>query len=340
MLPSAPPPAAAARFFARVPDTTLTGTRVVAVTGRVGRDPPAPGTYGVTETDRGVGRRLRVFMAPSPVPTRGIETGTESIESVLTLQPDGPAVVSSAMRFTGIDRGAHQTYEVDASGSSTSVFSGPVAAVEHVVEQVRTPYVGPYSRIDMTRTTNADGSFDETGSVATMNLHELHVGRDFAVRAHDEMPGFSLFDVDAAPPSGSGRDATIAVTVAHRGREIGDVPIERSQYTVPLWFPIATPPVSVQRVANRNAVLPRECAFPADVRAAFGVRAVRRRIDPSSSITETVSETFYAASFAALCRIERTSVDYYDVTSGARTGSVLDVTVASATPTSRPRGTR
>jgi hypothetical protein len=300
----------------------------VTVSGRAPSVAAAAGTYAVSETDRGIGARSLRYLARTPPAPAGIEPVTATVEATVVSALDGPRAVSSVETATGIDRGAHQAYAVNDSASVTTTWSGPVAAVEHIVENGFGTNGVSFAHIDMTRTTHPDGSFDETGSVATMNTHDRHVGRDFAVRSHDQTPGFSLVDLLITAPSGSGSGQTVSVTRSRQGRTIGDAPITTETYTIPAWFASMAAPVTAERTWTPNAPVAPACRLRA---GAVGLRLheLRRRADPSTSLTETMRDTFYAPSLAAQCRIEQLSVTYYDVTTGSRIGSLVDRTVIS-----------
>jgi hypothetical protein len=322
-------PPAAADPYRDVPPVTLSGTRVVTLSGTASSVAAAAGAYVVTETDRGIGARSLRFVLQTPPARAGIEPVTATVDATVFAATDGPRVASSVETASGIDRGAHQAYTVNDSATVTTTWSGPVAAVEHIVENGFGTNGVSFAHIDMTRTTHPDGSFDETGSVSTMNTHDRHVGRDFAVRSHDQTPGFSLVDLLITAPSGSGSGQTVSVTRLRQGRTIGDTPITTETYTIPAWFAGQTAPVTAERTWTPNAPLPAECGFSSGA-VALRLHERRRRADPSSSLTETVRETFYAPSFAAQCRIEQRSESYYDITTGNRTGTLLDRTVVSS----------
>jgi hypothetical protein len=309
----------------------LTGTRTVLESGTV-RSGPAPGTYAVTETDRGLGSRSLVYAAPMPVPTSGIQPLTETVRAVVAVGGDGPMILSATDTVSGIDRGAGQTYTVNDLRTVTATKLGAHrGAVERIVEHGFGTNGGSFASIDVTRTTHDDGSFDETGSIRSSEMHLLHVGVDFGATAHDQTPGFGLRDVTTLAPIGHGPNATIPVSVSTQGRTIGDVPIVRATYTVPVWFAPQALPTEVAHVRTARAPLDAECRYPAGTRA-LAVHDRRRQVDPTGTITEVVSDLFYDATFAPLCRIDRTSTTWFDVTTGKQTGVRSDRLVVSAAP--------
>jgi len=308
---------------------TLTGTRTVTVSGTV-RSGPAPGTYAVTETDAGLASRSLAFGPPASTPVSGIQPVTETVHSVVTLtQEDGPMVVSSADTVFGIDRGAHQEYTVNDVRTVTADYQGAgLGAVERVVERGNGTNGVGFAAVDVRRTTNPDGSFDETGSLSTFETHVLHVRADFSADAHDQTPGFGLRDVTTGPPSGLGPGATIPVTLSTQGRTIGPTPVETRTYTVPVWFPAQSLPTLVDHVVTPSARFAAECSAPPAL-IVLAVRDRRKQIDPTGTITDVVHEVFYTLGYAPLCRIDHTSISYVDVTTGLQTGALSDRTVVS-----------
>ncbi len=108
---------------------------------------------------------------------------------------------------SGVDLDAHQPYTVNEVTTVSATFDG-LAAVEHVVDMGRATVGTTFAHVDFTRTTNADGSFRETGSVGANEMHALAVNADFSAALHDETPGFSLRDVTVAAPDGPGPTRT------------------------------------------------------------------------------------------------------------------------------------
>jgi len=232
---------------------------------------------------------------------------------------------------TRIDRDAYQPDQVNDMRSVTTTGPGQVATTEHVVEAVETNGA-TFASVDFVRTTNLDGSFDETGSVSEFNTHSLHVGADFAANSHDQTPGFSLRDVSTSTPSSDGPTAMVHVIVAFRGRTVGNVPIVTTSYTVRRWFPVQPRPTLAERAVTPNASLPPECGTLAPASHALFVHARRRQIDPTGSIRELVRDTYYDAGYAAVCRIETSSSTGYDAATGAQTSLHSERTVLARTP--------
>ncbi|MDB5042453.1 MAG: hypothetical protein JWN27_3179 [Candidatus Eremiobacteraeota bacterium] len=219
-----------------VRNVTLTGTRTVVVTGKVGPG-PAAGTYTVRETDHGLEVRTMLYTLLGPTPAFGIEPFTETVRASVRIDAAGiPTVLSSIDTTTGFDRGAGQPYPVDDVRIVTTRYGGPVAAIEHVVERGSGSNGVSFASVDVTRTTNADGSFDEEGSLSTWATHSAHVHPDFTASSHDHTPGFGLRDVLVGAPAGTRPDATIVVTVSTQGRTVGYVPIVVQTFTTPRWF--------------------------------------------------------------------------------------------------------
>jgi hypothetical protein len=312
---------AASAAAAEPPQVTLSGTRIVI--DYVAGGPPVLATaYPVVEHDVGQGTRVLTFGPPvAAIPAFGLQPIAESFHSVVIF-PDGTPVESLSIDAeSGIDRGAHQPYEVDDVRSVTTTDLAELAATERVVEAgVGTTGVS-FASEDLVRTTSLDGSFDESGSVSTLNTHSLHVGADFAASSHDETPGFSLRDVTTSPFSSDRPTSTIQVTVAFRGRTVGNVPIVTKSYTVRRWFPVQPRPTVAERVVTPNVPLPFGCyRAPAPPTAALLVHVRRMQIDPTGSTREIKRDTYYDASNAALCRVERSSTLTFDVTTGTQTG--------------------
>jgi hypothetical protein len=320
---SSPPPARAVR------NVTLTGTRTVVVTGKV-RYGPAAGTYAVRETDRGLEVRSILYVLAGATPASGIEPFTETVHASVGLDAAGvPTVASTIDTTTGFDRGAGQPYPVDDVRIVTTTYRGPVAAIEHVVENGTGSNGTGFASVDFTRTTNADGSFDEEGSLSTFETHSVHVRPDFTASSHDHTPGFGLRDVLVAAPAGMEAGATIAVTVSMQGRTVGYAPVVVQTYTTLRWFSVDTPPTVASRVATRNAATNPDCGFPPGTTSALEVRGERRQIDPTGTTTDVVQDVFYDASVAPLCRIEQSTVTYMDVTTGTATATRSDRTVVT-----------
>jgi hypothetical protein len=308
---------------------TLTGTRTVAVTGAVYHG-PAPGTYAVTETDIGLGSRSIAFGPPAVTPSSGVQPLTEAVQSIFTLaQGEGPIVRSSIDTVYGIDRGAHQQYEVRDVQTTAATYEGTgLGAVEHVTERGSGTNGGSFADVDFMRTTKSDGSFDETGSLNTGEAHDVHVARDFSATAHDQTPGFGLRDVTSGTPSGSEPSGTIQVTVATQGRTVGPTPVMTQSFVVPVWFAGQRLPTRVEHDLNPTARFAPDCGAP----PALVVQRVhdrRMQIDPTGTIREIVHDLFADVGFAPLCRVDRTSITYIDVTTGKRTGMLTDQTVVS-----------
>jgi hypothetical protein len=252
------------------------------------------------------------------------------VQSTITFsQDEGPVVLGSTDVAFGIDRGANQGYEVSDVRTVTARYeAGALDAVEHVLERGTGTNGESFAAVDLTRTTSADGSFDETGSISSGEVHELHVHADFSAESHDQTPGFGLRDVTSGPPSGPGPGATIAVTLATQGRTIGNTPVVTKAYTVPAWFGTQRLPTAVDHRVNPNARLAPECGAPA-APIVLEVYDRRRQIDPTGRITEIVHRLFTTLGYAPLCRIDTTTIAYVDVTTGKQTGALADRSVVT-----------
>lgn len=338
-VPASSPPMARA---AAVRNVTLTGTRTVVVTGKAGPG-PAAGRYAVHETDHGLEVRSILYILVGATPVSGIEPFTETVHASVGLDAAGvPTVASTIDTTTGFDRGAGQPYPVDDVRIVTTTYGGPVAAIEHVVERGSGSNGVSFASVDFTRTTNADGSFDEEGSLSTWETHSAHVHPDFAASSHDQTPGFGLRDLLVGAPAGTGAGATIVVTVSTQGRTVGYAPVVVQTYTTPRWFSVDTPPTVASRVATRNAPTNSDCGFPPGTTSALEVRSERKQIDPTGTTTDVVQDVYYDASDAPLCRIEQSTVTYINVTTGTAAATRSDRTVVTTATATRParRGTR
>ena len=186
---------------------------------------------------------------------------------------------------------------------------------------------GTYAESDVRRTTSADGSFDETGSISIANWHRMRQFADGSASANDNTPGFSLLDVTVAAPEGTGPSAHVAVTVKRQGRTIGPTPIDTNDYVVPLWY-AATWPAPLA-----TATLVVEAPRPPDARCALArtplvpVVVERREVDVAGRIVEEREERDLDRSRRMLCHLTSTTTRRYDVTSGSVTGAIIDSTV-------------
>ena len=320
-LAGAGPPVAAETHVVR-----LVGSRTIAETGHPLRG-PAPGTYPVTETDAAGGVRWLVYGAPAVLPDHGIQLLTESITSSISSPYGTPVESPSTDTTTGIDRGANQVYTVNDVRTVTTTILDGVARIEHFVEDDRGTNGVTMDSADFTRTTGVDGTFEESGSIATAEQHSLRVRLDFSATSHDQIPGFYLIDRTLSVLVSGAGAPTISVTTASQGRTIGNVPIITRTVVAPLWFPLQNAPTIADRMVTSNGALPRQCGTAESRRAKVAVREHRRQIDPTRTITETAHDVYYDADQTAICRIDRVETTYGDVVSGKVTGTRVDVTV-------------
>ena len=321
----------------------LTGTRTVTVDGR----PPhgiAAGTFAVSESDTGPGIRRIAFGAPRTPPDDGVQPSVETVDAALRFAATpgvarDPITVSVADTVRGLDAGAHQQFAVNEVWAVTTTSHG-LAAVERVADHGNGTNGTTFADADFTRTTNADGSFHEDGSLGANETHALRVGADFGATSSDRTPGFSLREVTTSAPDGDTPDARIAVTVRSQGRTIGPTPIDEASFVVRRWFPQQARPTRVDHAVRANAPLPSTCGFAATARAPLAVHDRRRQIDPTGEVRDAEHDAFYDAAMAPLCRRDRIVTEAYDPTTGARTGARTDETVVSRAATSARTGTR
>jgi|GEM_PF-3286382 len=300
------------------PSVTLSGTRTIV--DRAGTGSPSTTIYAAVENDSALGSRTLTFGQPAVIPATGFQPVAQSIAAIVSFPYGTPVETSSIDAETRIDRGVHQQYRVDDIRVATITNEDQLAATEHVVEEGRGTNGTTFAHVDLVRTTNADGGFDERGSAASAEIHTLHVAGDFAATSHDQTPGFGLRDVTTSPPALDDPAATVNVTVRSQGRTIGNVPIVTKTYTVRRWFPSVAAPTVFTHVATPNAALPAECK-PSIPIASVHVRDYRRQIDPTGSIRESVRDVYFDDSYAALCRIATDSTVFFDVTTGSEVRS-------------------
>ena len=300
---------------------TLTGTRIVSVTGsRAGLIPTgsAPGTYPVTETDRGLMRRTIVYGAPSTAPAFGIQPRTETVVSVVATGRGGPTLLRFVDTTIGIDRNARRDHAVSHTRTVTTAYGDGVAAREHVVEIARAASGVIVASVDVTRTTHDDGSFDEIGSLGSGETHATRVRADFGATAHDRTRGLRPRDVTVAASRGTDASRALAVKISRR------------TYAVPRWFASAGAPTTVGHAVTPNARLDAACGYAPHAVAPLEVRDERIQIDPTGTTTGVVHAAFYDTPLTPLCRIDLTLTTYVDVTNGRTTAARSDRTVVSA----------
>ncbi len=322
----------------------LTGTRTVLIDGR----PPhglAAGTFAVSESDTGPGIRRIAYSAPGTPADDGVQPFTEAVDATLRFgatRRTARDVVTVAVTDTmsGLDLGAHQAYAVHEVWAVTTTTSHGLAAVEHVTDHGIGTNGVTFADEDFTRTTNADGSFHEAGSIGANEMHAVRVGVDFGATSHDETPGFGLREVAVSAPDGNGAEARVSVTVRSQGRTIGPTPITETSFVVARWYPEQAVPTRVDHAVRANAPLAAACRFAGSARAAVAVHDRRRQIDPTGEVRDTEHDTFYDATMLPLCRRDRIVTEEYDPATGAHTGSRIDETVVRRAVTSATTGTR
>jgi len=324
-------------------------------TGGMWDGEPAPALYDVTESYAAAKWKGRVATLHGMVAYRslgpsadGIVLNAATIDQQEQINPDGSVRLLSSRRVTVADhlRGAtssvfRRSVEIAFAGGQTMIPASlvphqvvlPLAATLSTTDSDRGgPLGGSYAESDLHRTTNADGSFEETGAVTFQpSTHRVRQNADGSATAYDSVPGFSMSDVSVAVPEGAGPDARVTVTVKSQGRTIGPTPIDTNEYVVPVWY-VATWPAPLA-----TAKLTVEKRRPPDARCALGsaplvpVVIERKQVDVTGRIVEEREERDLDGSRRVLCHLTTTTTRRYDVKSGSVTGAVIDTTVVHLT---------
>jgi hypothetical protein len=303
------------------------GSAVATLRGTIAYTPLAVPPSGIIATEATIEQReeigrdasvrvLSVVRATHAANVHDVGTGVRSTSDVRTLErsvPGGETIVPASLRPHHEALPLASTIR-RAESDTGAMGSGGV--------------IGTLADSDVRRTTNADGSFEEGGhAVMQPSIHRIRQQADGSATAYDGVPGFSLHDVTVAAPEGAGPNAHVAVTVKTQGRTVGPTPIDTHDYVVPLWYaptwpaPLATATLTVER--------PR----PPDARCALGsarlvpVLIERRHVDVTGEIVEEREERDLDRARRVLCHLTATTTRYYDVTSGAVTGTITDTTV-------------
>lgn len=360
---------------------TITGTRTISTTG-IATVPgwPGAGTYAVTGTDQElappsgapsgtavVRYSTRSFSGAAPV--NGVLPQSETRDDDLALGSGGIVLVARTDTTVGRDITAERNAAAPVTETATTATTYPAntivvpsaipqppgagtqlspAATLHLLDHEAAANGGVLRDLDYTRTTNADGSFDETGTDEGTTSHALHQAADGTSSLHDQLPGFFLRDVAVAAPSATG---TLAVTTRTQGRAVGpSPPVVTSSYTTPLWFN----PQNIARVMRQvygGGPYPPECNQPSSSHSAFFIMTTHETVDVAAGL-DTASETdeYLDGTGTMFCRTTSVTANAVDVTTGAGTASYSDRTTeyvvsSSSAPsvgvsTSRRRGTR
>jgi hypothetical protein len=338
------------------PARSYAGFRTVTVTGSPVPGLVGPGTYPVAETDQDlpssgpgtvageVDRHVqRTFTAITP-PAFGVLPQTETRDDFVAPAPGGFAVLSTAITAVGrnIDDESHVppgtqftitttlnvTYAagavvVPATPSATTLpfpLGGTSALTQHSVETAGT-FVGAVGLdIRYNRTTNADGSFDESGTFSSVGAHAIHQHADGSATSHDQLPGFLLRDVAVSAPSG-----TLSVTTQTQGRTVGNPPVVTSTYTTPVWYapgPLASGSLTV----TPHVPAPSDCGLtlPTDTTR---VALRRMHVDvPTGTRIADADDAYVDSTGLLVCRDTTETTSTFDVTTGAATGTTTDMT--------------
>lgn len=338
------------------PARSYAGFRTVTVTGSPVPGLVGPGTYAVAETDRDlqpvgpgivageVDRHVqRTFTAPAPPPF-GVFPQTEARDDFVAPVSGGFAVLSTTGIAVGrnIDDELHApagtqftitttlnvTYAAGAivipsTPSATTLpfpLGGTSAPAQRSIETAGT-FVGAIGRsIQYSRTTNADGSFDETGTFSDVGAHAIHQHADGSATSHDQLPGFFLLDVAVSAPS-----ATLTVTTQTQGRTVGNPPVVTNTYTTPVWYapgPLASGSLTV----TPHTPTPLDCGFglPIDT-TQLSLRRMHVDVPTGTRVTDT-DAAYVDSTGLMMCRDTTETTTTFDVTTGAATGTTTDVT--------------
>jgi hypothetical protein len=351
-----------ARSYAGIRTVTVTGSPVPGLVG--------PGTYQVVETDQdlpasGPGtvagevdrRAQRTFSATAPPPF-GILPQSETRDDFVAPASGGFAVLSTTLTAVGrdIDDESHvppgtqftittnfsESYPagaivVPATPSATTLpfpLGGTSALTQRSVETAGT-FVGAIGRsIQYNRTTNADGSFDETGTFSEVGAHAIHQHADGSATSHDQLPGFLLRDVAVSPPS-----ATLTVTTQTQGRTVGSPPVVTNTYTTPVWYgpgPLATGSLTV----TPHTPTPSDCGFGSPIDTThLALRRMHVDVPTGTRVTDT-DDAYVDSTGLLVCRDTTETTSTFDVTTGAATGTTTDTTsvhYVSTAPSSHAR---
>ena len=355
------------------PARSYSGTRTIVVTGTPLPGWPGTATYTVAGTEQDVtpgsgapsGAALerhtsRTFTGAPPA--AGIFLQSEQRVDYVAFSSSGIVLLSTSDAVTGRDldaeRSTPSTQFTDTNAAATTYAANaliapavpvstalpfPLGATLHLTDQsIGTSGValGATSRkIDYTRVTNGDGSFDETGRFSDVGDHAIHQHADGSATSHDQLPGFFLRDVTVSAPSGS----TLAVTTQTQGRTVGNPPIVTSSYSTPVWYaPGAL--ASATLFVTPNSSL-SECGLSSPQRA-LALNLARTHVDVTSGVRFVENDTAYVdASGLIVCRDTSDVIGVSDVTTGASTGVLDDRTIVRYTglapsPQARARATK
>jgi hypothetical protein len=357
--PATPSPSTlpgAARAFA--------GTRVIVVQGSPVPGAPGAGSYTVDEVEQdqlsGGGapagttfdrHATRTFTGPAPA--GGVYLQTQTIDAYVSAGPTGLALLGSTVVTVGRDIDAEQhsapgTQFTDTRTIATvypnvalvvpstaanfaSVF--PLAFTAHLTEKSisSSGVVGITSKdTDSTRVATADGAFDETGRLNLAGVHAIHQLADGSGTSHDQVPGFSLYDVAVSAPQQTGGPATLAVTTQSQGRTVGNPPVVTASYTTPVWYsPGPTAGATISGTPNSHP--PAACGSVAS-QTTFRVSVAQGRVDVTSGLQFVENDENYVdVAGNTLCRVTTDVYTRSDITTGAFLGQTTDTTAVRFT---------
>jgi hypothetical protein len=360
------------------PARSYAGTRTVSVSGTPLPTWPGAGTYTVAESDQilappsgapsgttVVAHITRNFTGPQPA--RGILPAFETLDADLASTNAGIVVLATTDTTIGNDVGAASTFNGPAGDTVTrsityppnallvpASFVGdgtgvalPLASTMHLTDHDVAPAGATARDLDYTRTTNADGSFDETGTDQGIAMHAMHQPADGSSSSHDQLPGFFLRDVTV---SARGASQTLSVTTATQGRTVGNPPVVTTTYSTPVWYAPYALASATAAEDGGPLVFPPSCGQPSTARASALLVIHRTHVDVAAGlVVQDDDETYTDATNTAVCRSFTENAFVYDVTTGAQTGTLQDVSVvhlttdaagAGVTATSKRRETR
>lgn len=328
------------------------GTRTIRVTGSPILGAPGAATYAVSEIETDVpagagapagatlDRRYQIVYSGAP-PASGVYLQSEQRDDYVSAGTSGLTLMATTDVVTGRDLDAEQhtpqrTQFIDTRTVATTYPAGavivpptttggsvpfPLGSTTHIKElSAGTAGVGvsTFKNADYTRTTSADGSFAESGSLGTGETHAVSQNPDGSATSHDWVPGFYLRDVAVTAPAGR-----LAVTTRTQGRDIGDVPIVTSTYTTPVWYAPGT--VATATLSDWIAATPSECGSTSVPTRRLSL--ARSHVDVTSGTQFAESDDYYVdAAGATLCHVTTDDTNVYDVTTGALVGSTTDTT--------------
>jgi hypothetical protein len=312
------------------PPVTLTGTRTIVNDPGQGRAAMTT-VYPVMEQDIGMGNRMLTFGLPAALPEEGMQPITESVTSVMAFPNGTPVETSSAVVAARINLGVRQPFPVNDVRTVTTTKIDERAAADHIV-QVGTGANGDgFAHVDLIRTTNGDGTFEEHGSQSEGGLYELHVGADFHAEPHSRS-GSSQLDIVTGPSGGDQITTTMRFMLSSPGGIIDSGPVVGGRtytYTASRWFPAQPGPTLVEHITTQNAALPADCNPATAAPAVLLVHHRRRQIDPTRGVRESIHDTYYDPSYAAVCRIETDSDIEFEISTGNQRRSLTQRTVVA-----------